>query len=130
MIKALSIIVLVVSILLVAQIAAAAEGAGSTQPTAGEQAAANNFFCALNDFYLFGLSLVGISALFVIVWGGVQYATAGDSESRATRGRQRINAALWGILIAATSYALLYTINPDLVKFRIGDTSQTDCRRQ
>ena len=78
------------------------------------------FFDGLKNFYLLGLSLVGISALLMIVWGGIDYVVAGDSTSRVEAGRKKITNALWGIFIAGISYALLYTINPDLVKFRIG----------
>ena len=87
--------------------------------TFGKPAAEGNFFSGLTGTYRIGLSLVGISALFVIVWGGVNYITAGEDSSKVTQARQRIRNALVGILIAALSYALLRTINPDLVNFGI-----------
>src|SRR3989338_6429640 len=89
-------------------------GAGSGSSVEKEE----KFFEGLKSFYLLGLSLVGISALLMIVWGGIDYVVAGDSTSRVEAGRKKITNALWGIFIAGISYALLYTINPDLVKFR------------
>ncbi|MBI2054692.1 MAG: hypothetical protein HYT39_01180 [Candidatus Sungbacteria bacterium] len=83
------------------------------------------FFSGLTGVYRLGLALVGLSALFVIVWGGLNYIWAGENTSQVQRGRERIRNALVGILIAATSYALLRTINPDLVKFQIRDYSST-----
>ncbi|MBI2096612.1 MAG: hypothetical protein HYT40_00420 [Candidatus Sungbacteria bacterium] len=80
-----------------------------------------NFFVGLQDFYFLGLSLVGLSALLMMVWGGIDYITAGDNTSRVDKGKERIRNALYGILVAGLSYALLYTINPNLVKFRIGN---------
>ena len=91
-------------------------GAGSGSSVEKEE----KFFEGLKNFYLLGLSLVGISALLMIVWGGIDYVVAGDSTSRVEAGRKKITNALWGVFIAGISYALLYTINPDLVKFRIG----------
>lgn len=78
-----------------------------------------NFFSGLTGVYRLGLSLVGLSALFMIVWGGLNYIWAGENTSQVQRGRERIRNALVGILIAATSYALLKTINPDLIKPQI-----------
>ena len=98
-------------------------GSNSAAPAAGSSAQEEGkFFDGLKNFYLLGLSLVGISALLMIVWGGIDYVVAGDSTSRVEAGRKKITNALWGIFIAGISYALLYTINPDLVKFRIGTT--------
>lgn len=80
----------------------------------------NNFYSSLTQLYTLGLSLVGISALFMIIWGGAEYIVSGESSSRVGQAKDRIKNALWGIAIAAVSYTILYTINPDLVKLRIG----------
>ncbi|OHA00699.1 MAG: hypothetical protein A3C11_01630 [Candidatus Sungbacteria bacterium RIFCSPHIGHO2_02_FULL_49_12] len=93
---------------------------GGQKSTAATPAGASqNFLTSMQNIYWLGLSLVGISALFVIVWGGFDYVTAGESESRATSGKNKIRNAVIGILVAAVSYALLNTINPDLVKLRL-----------
>ncbi len=97
----------------------------NSAPTTGSSAEQEGqFFAGLKNFYLLGLSLVGISALLMIVWGGIDYIVAGDSSSRVEAGRKKIMNALWGIFIAGISYAMLYTINPDLVKFRIGSVQE------
>lgn len=78
-----------------------------------------DFLKELNKLYTLGLALVGLSALFYIVWGGIIYIYAGDSSSRVGDAKAKITNALWGILIAALSYAILYTINPDLVSLKL-----------
>ncbi len=65
--------------------------------------------------YVFGLSLVGISALIMLVIGGIMYLTAGDSESRAKTARDYMGNAVLGLVLALLSYLILFTINPDLV---------------
>ncbi len=80
-------------------------------------------FGGLTEFYLLGLSLVGISALLMMVWGGIYITIAGDNTGLLGKGKQKIQNALWGILLAGISYALLYTINPDLVTLRLGGTA-------
>lgn len=98
-----------------------AQPTGQASPNPPSSAGADQtFYDSLRYTYLLGLSLVGISALFMIVWGGIYYIIAGDNTSFLEKGRGKIKNALWGIFIAAISYALLFTINPDLVKFRIG----------
>lgn len=80
----------------------------------------------LNLIYTLGLALVGLSALFFIVWGGIEYIYAGENASQVGEARSKITNALWGIAIAALSYAILNTINPDLVslKLRLSETVQ------
>jgi len=66
--------------------------------------------------YVYGMGLVGISALIVLVAGGVLYLTAGDNESRVKQARTYMGNAVFGLVIALLSWLILYTINPDLVQ--------------
>lgn len=68
--------------------------------------------------FVYGLSLVGIVALFAMVYGGFRYMTSGSSQDGITRGKQWIWGALSGIVLLLCSYLILYTINPDLVSLR------------
>ena len=67
----------------------------------------------LVNIYYFLLSLVGISALIVMVVGGIRYMLAGDKHP--TEAKRMMWNAILGLLLALTSYLILYTINPDLV---------------
>lgn len=65
--------------------------------------------------YRLALSLVGVSAMIMIVIGGVLYMTARDSKSQTDQAKGYITNAVWGLIIALVSWLILYTINPDLV---------------
>ncbi len=69
----------------------------------------------LNNLYRWFLGAVGISALFAIVLGGVLYMFSGTSLTKTENARRWNSNGIWGIVLAAISFLLLYTINPDLV---------------
>lgn len=68
----------------------------------------------LIKIYTYLLGLVGLSALFMLIWGGLAYASA--TEGGAKEARQKISNALFGLAIALLGYLGLITINPDFVK--------------
>lgn len=72
-----------------------------------------SFGDVLQALYYFILSIVGISALMMFVWGGIEYMIAGDKDP--TQAKTRMRNAVFGLVVALTSYTILYTINPDLV---------------
>lgn len=74
------------------------------------------------QYYLFILGLVGISAFFMITWGGIQYAASGGNPGAITAAKNKIWSALAGIILAGSSYLILRLINPDLVGFRVTTT--------
>jgi hypothetical protein len=57
---------------------------------------------------------VALSVLFIIL-GGIQYMTT-DAIYSKEEGRQKITAALAGLLIALSSWLILNQINPDILK--------------
>lgn len=69
----------------------------------------------LSNLYIWFLGFVGIAALFAIVYGGVLYMFSGANLTKADQGRTWITNAIWGIVLAAAAYLILFTINPDLV---------------
>lgn len=72
------------------------------------------------SLYRLAMSLVGISAMIMIVIGGVLYMTARDSKGQIDQAKGYITNAIWGLVIALISWLVLYTINPDLVgKFKL-----------
>ncbi len=70
----------------------------------------------LSSLYLWFLGFVGIAALLAMVIGGVMYMFAGANESLVGEAKKWFWNAIWGIVIAAFSYLLLSTVNPDLVR--------------
>ncbi|MFA5961413.1 MAG: hypothetical protein WC848_01880 [Parcubacteria group bacterium] len=65
--------------------------------------------------YKFGLWMVGISAVFMISIGAFMYITSAGNTSRVGKAKEIIFDAIAGVILALTSYVLLYTINPNLV---------------
>lgn len=66
--------------------------------------------------YIFIISIAGLMALTTLIWAGILYLTsAGDSEKLA-KAKKQVLATFFGIIILFSSYLILRTINPELVK--------------
>lgn len=52
------------------------------------------------------LIVVGIIAVVYLIYGGIQYVTAGGEAEKATKGRTTITNAIIGIVIIAASLAI------------------------
>lgn len=71
--------------------------------------------------YLPGLFrlLIGIAgglAVIKIIWGGIRYMST-DAFGEKSEAKGTIENALWGLLLAMSAWLIVYTINPELVKF-------------
>lgn len=69
----------------------------------------------LENLYAWMLGIVGLASLFALVYGGVLYILSGTITSTEEAKRWMTN-AIYGLLLAALSWVILYTINPELVK--------------
>lgn len=63
----------------------------------------------------FALGLAGLTALILLIYGGVKYLTSAGNPSKAKEAKDRIFAALLGVIILLSSYLILTTVNPQLV---------------
>jgi hypothetical protein len=72
----------------------------------------------LNQWFRIGIALAGMLAVVMIVLGGFQYATT-DSLFDKSEGKEKIQSALWGLILALTTWLVLSTINPALTKCEI-----------
>ncbi len=61
------------------------------------------------------IGICAVLSVVMIVMGGVEYMTSELVHSKEA-GKEKIIHALLGLIIALGAYALLYTINPDLLK--------------
>ncbi len=68
------------------------------------------------QLYQFGLWTVGIAAMLMISIGAFMYITSGGNTSTMGTAKGYIVDAIAGVILALTSYILLYTINPALVQ--------------
>lgn len=67
------------------------------------------------------LFTVSILAMLMIIVGGVQYVLAGSTGNPEKIGdaQSRIMMSIYGILLALSSWLILNTINPDLLKLEL-----------
>src|SRR6056297_1256486 len=98
-------------------------GARDTVTFTGDTSAIGNYIKAI---YSYGIGIVGILAAVVLMVGGVIWLTAGGNVNKVETAKQTIGGALTGLVLALTSYMLLYQINPDLVQFRIREIDTVD----
>lgn len=70
----------------------------------------------IRGVFLFAISAVGIVALTTLAVGGFMYVASAGNQARQEAAKEIIWGAIGGIIILATSYLLLNTINPDLLK--------------
>lgn len=69
--------------------------------------------------YKYTVGVSAVLAVAMIIWGGVVYLTAGGLPERITQAKEYISNAIIGLVLLYTSYLLLQTLNPDLVKLRM-----------
>ncbi|MBI2053647.1 MAG: hypothetical protein HYT41_02795 [Candidatus Sungbacteria bacterium] len=81
----------------------------------------------LSRFYVFGVSMTAIAALIMFTIGGVRYMISGDHDPGPAK--DQMKNALFGLILALTSYLILYTINPDLVR-EVKTTEIIDLKQQ
>jgi len=74
----------------------------------------------LSNLFIFLISLTTILAVIMVTVGGIQWLTAGDSEDKVKRAKDKIKGAIGGILLAGASWIILNTINPTLLSLTIG----------
>lgn len=77
---------------------------------------------SLGDFlaqaFQFGLALAAALAVIMIVWGGVEIMLS-ESMFKKEDGKKKIWDAIWGLGLALVSWLILYTINPDILNFKL-----------
>ena len=90
----------------------AADGTGCT-PGSG-------FPTYLNAMIKIFIGICAILAMIMIIMGGVQYMTS-ELVSGKEAGKEQIMHAILGLLLALGAYAILNTINPDLLDLSLGN---------
>lgn len=74
-----------------------------------------------------GIGIAGALSVIFIMIGGIQYMTT-DAYSGKSDGKETIRNAIFGLLLAIGSYAILYTIDEDLVRLDLNITGVTQGR--
>lgn len=77
----------------------------------------------LKGIYDFLLSIVGITAVFMMVLGGMRYIAAAGNSSAIADAKNMIEGAITGLLLALFSWVVIDTLNPDLLNITPPATS-------
>ncbi|TAK57462.1 hypothetical protein EPO17_01940 [Patescibacteria group bacterium] len=85
----------------------------------GKEVKSVNISTYVQDMFKIGIGLAGVFAVFMIIWGGLEYVST-DAINKKTDGKEKIEGALWGLALALGSFLILNTINPELLKFSGG----------
>lgn len=84
------------------------------EPIPGQAGVPSDFCGLLNLLFKVLIYLGGMLAVLFLVLGGITYMVSEVVDKRSVA-RERIKAALIGLLILLGTYLILYTINPNLV---------------
>lgn len=68
--------------------------------------------------YVLIVSISGLAAFIMIVWGGVQWMTSAGNPARTSDAKDKIQKALLGLLLILASFLILQVINPELTLLR------------
>ena len=92
-------------------------------PGLGRPGTFNEYAGAL---YRFGVGAIGICAMLMIIIGGYMYVASAGNNASMEKAKGVITDAILGLLLALSSYLILYVINPDLVKIKkLGTATST-----
>ena len=71
----------------------------------------------ISNLYQYFVGIVGILAAVMIMYGGIRWIFAAGNQSRIQGAKNVIFSAVIGVVIAFSSYLLLYLLNPRTVDF-------------
>jgi len=72
----------------------------------------------LSIVYRYSVIAISVLAIIAIIDAGIVWTMRGSNPEGRQSAQKKLVLAFTGLIIASISYALLYTINPDLVNFR------------
>lgn len=73
------------------------------------------------EVFIFALGIVGLAALAFLVYGGIRYILSAGNPSALADAKDRMTAALIGVVLLLSSYLILNTIDPRLLQLTITD---------
>lgn len=77
-----------------------------------------NLSTYLSGLFRLGIGLAVTLAIVMIVYGGIQYMVS-DVPGIKVNAKETIKNAILGLLLVLASWLILYTINPELVRFNL-----------
>lgn len=73
--------------------------------------------------YRWAMLLGGLFAFFALIMGGFQYLTSVGDPNKMRDAKERIIAAILGLVLLLSTYVILNTLNPELLTVRVPTTS-------
>src|SRR5258706_6141157 len=83
--------------------------------TAGQLKTEVNFRDYVQYMFNLLIAIAAVAAVFMIVWGGLQYMTQ-DSYTGKSAGLEKFRNAVLGLILVLCAYLILRTIDPRLVE--------------
>ncbi len=84
-------------------------------PTAQAIPPATSFESLISSVFNYAIWLVGIAVFIMILWAGFLWLTSAASPGNIATAKKMISNAILGAILLISAYAILYTINPELV---------------
>lgn len=94
---------------------------GNLDKTAGSEGAGydisqNNLLATISNVIQIALSLLGVIFLVLIIYGGFLWMTAGGDNSKVDEAKKMITAAIVGLIIVVSAYAVSYFVINKLIE--------------
>lgn len=83
----------------------------------------------VRDIYKYAIGIVGILAAVVLMFGGVLWLVSAGNATRVGEAKAWIGASIIGLVLALTSYMILYQINPALLQFKPMEVTQVEKKK-
>lgn len=74
-----------------------------------------SFFDIVNNVANFIFGFIVILSIIFLVWGGIQYVTAGGDEAQMEKAKSTITYAIIGLFVAGVAYAIVTLVLQGLI---------------
>jgi hypothetical protein len=90
------------------------------EPLPGVNQTGINFSAFVSGIFRLFITLGGLFAVLMLVIAGITYMVA-SSPGQISSAKERATSALYGLLLLTACWLILYTINPNLLRFDLFD---------
>src|SRR3989344_1951788 len=94
------------------------------EPIPGLPQSGNDFAGFLNGMFKLLFTIGGMIAVASLVYGGITYMVS-EIVGKIEWAKRQMRAALWGLALLVAAWLILYTINQDLITFKLNVQSIT-----
>ena len=94
------------------------------EPIPGLPQSGSDFAGFLNGMFKLLFTIGGMVAVASLVYGGITYMVS-EIVGKIEWAKRQMREALWGLALLVAAWLILYTINPDLITFKLNVQSIT-----